>query len=379
MTRYPELGEAFERLHAASLELTRLHDVSEIAETALSWALTLTGSTLGFIKLTGETDAADLTFSLSVDGRRFLPRQEIDSLLHAGAGDSSLVHALNASGRELGVAGVSREADYSEVERHSFAIFANQVGAAISGASADPSDAKGRLRTQLEKKTDELGRLVKRLEAVDAARQLLLKNVVSAQDQAARRIAAKLHDDALQTLTAAELHLHRVELSRPEGAPALAEAKALLLQTEEALRHLLFEVRPPALENPGGLEATIRERLMMLKALTDAELTVDLHLPDELAYEVKSMVFRQVAEALSNVEKHSRATRVEVSVRLVDGNVHGVVVDNGQGFIVAERNNMPGHLGLLSLRERAILAGGWYRIESEPGAGTRIEFGVPVS
>ena len=57
----------------------------------------------------------------------------------------------------------------------------------------------------------------------------------------------------------------------------------------------------------------------------------------------------------------------------------GVVDDDGAGFSVADRSNLPGHLGLLALRERALMAGGWYKIESQPGAGTHVEFWIPVS
>ena len=55
-----------------------------------------------------------------------------------------------------------------------------------------------------------------------------------------------------------------------------------------------------------------------------------------------------------------------------------VVVDDGRGFVVSERNNLPGHLGLLAVKERALMAGGWYKIESQPGLGTRIEFWMPI-
>jgi signal transduction histidine kinase len=55
-----------------------------------------------------------------------------------------------------------------------------------------------------------------------------------------------------------------------------------------------------------------------------------------------------------------------------------LIVDNGRGFVVAERSNLPGHLGLLALRERALMAGGRYNIESRPGAGTTVEFWIPL-
>ena len=55
------------------------------------------------------------------------------------------------------------------------------------------------------------------------------------------------------------------------------------------------------------------------------------------------------------------------------------MTDNGKGFVVAESTDLPGHLGLVAIRERALLAGGRCRIESEPGAGARVEFWVPTS
>jgi signal transduction histidine kinase len=56
-----------------------------------------------------------------------------------------------------------------------------------------------------------------------------------------------------------------------------------------------------------------------------------------------------------------------------------VVSDDGKGFVVAESMHVPGHLGLTAIRERAQLAGGRCRIESEPGAGARVEFWVPIN
>jgi signal transduction histidine kinase len=286
---------------------------------------------------------------------------------------------LQSGSRRLGVAGVTRGPVYNEVERTTFAILANHLAAVIDAATLEDSDDLARLRKMLETRTRELERTIARLETVDAARQLLLKNVVTAQDKAAKRFASELHDDAMQKLTAAELHLQRLRLNDEHDRAIFAEASELIVRTEESLRRLLFEVRPPALENFGGLEATVRERMMMLKSLTNAEVTTEIAVPEDIAYELKSMVFRQISEAVTNIEKHARATKVDLSLVLREGTIQGCIVDNGVGFVIAERNNLPGHLGLLSIRERSILAGGWYKIESEPGAGTRIEFGLPTT
>lgn len=232
---------------------------------------------------------------------------------------------------------------------------------------------------QLKYAEVDLKKTLERLQKVDAARQLLLKNVSTAVDKARKRFAGDLHDDALQKLTAVELQLQRMRDPNGDGPELLTGAQMLLAQTEEALRRLLFEVRPPALEVSGGFVETVRERVQMLKSLTGAEVELELDLPDDLSYEDRSMLFRQITEAMTNIEKHASATRVRVALKVDDSGVHGVVEDNGRGFVVGERDRLPGHLGLLALNERALLAGGWNTVKSEPGLGTTVEFWLPVS
>lgn len=233
------------------------------------------------------------------------------------------------------------------------------------------------LVTQLRHTQEELTKTVDRLTKVDGARQLLLKNMGSVAERERKRFVAELHDDALQKLTAAELQLARMSQDdRPDRA-SLESVRSLLDDTESSLRRLVFEVRPPALESPDGLEQSIRDRLTMLAAAgITHELAVDV--PEDVSLELRTVIFRQVSEAVGNVERHSEATRVKVTLTTEEGGMLGVIEDNGKGFVVAERTNIPGHLGLLALRERALMAGGRYRIESKPGSGTRVEFWIPL-
>ena len=234
---------------------------------------------------------------------------------------------------------------------------------------------------QLKQAEAQLNETVERLQQVDSARQLLLRNLSTAVDRASKRFATELHDDALQKLTAAEIRLAGLAATTAVDGDArigIDETSNLLQQVEEALRKLLQNVRPPSLETPGGLETTIRQRLALLGAQSGIASECLVELPDEPPYEIKSVLHRQISEALTNVEKHAHATRVRLELKAENGGIYGAVTDNGNGFIVSERDRLPGHLGLLALGERPLLAGGWGKIRSEPGAGTIVEFWVPL-
>jgi signal transduction histidine kinase len=234
---------------------------------------------------------------------------------------------------------------------------------------------------QLEQAEAQLGQTVERLQKVDAARQVLLRNMSTAVDRANKRFATELHDDALQKLTAAEIRLAALAAATEaddQTQIATGEVSAMLQDVEEALRKLLHDVRPPSLETPGGLEKTIRDRLVQMHAQTGIGIECEIDLPEDPPHEITTTLHRQISEALTNVEKHAQATRVRLELNAENGGIYGAVTDNGKGFIVSERDRLPGHLGLLALGERPLLAGGWGKISSEPGAGTIVEFWVPL-
>jgi signal transduction histidine kinase len=233
------------------------------------------------------------------------------------------------------------------------------------------------LVTRLWHTQEELRKSLDRLVKVDGARQMLLKNMTTVVEKERQRFVSDLHDDALQTLTAAELHVARLAQKGELDPGELETLRRLLEQTESSLRRLVFEVRPPALEGPDGLAQSIRDRVAML-ATSGIRPELEIDLPPDINADDRAMLFRQVADAVGNVERHAKASIVKVSLTQLDGGVLGIVQDDGQGFVVAERSNLPGHLGLLALRERALMAGGNYKIESKPGAGTRIEFWIPL-
>ena len=220
-----------------------------------------------------------------------------------------------------------------------------------------------------------------RLEQAGIARRQLLGNIASGGDEARRRFASALHDDSLQLLTAAELQLARARTQADpdkQGAQ-LDELKDTLKEVEDSLRRLLINVSSKAIDVPLGLDEAVRTRLESFRTHTGIEADVDLQLPNHVPESVATLVFKNISEALTNVEKHAHATRVGVSAHAADGGIRAVISDDGKGFVVAETMYVPGPLGLVAIRERSQLAGGRCRIESEPGAGARVEFWVPLS
>ena len=238
---------------------------------------------------------------------------------------------------------------------------------------------RDRAAARLQQAEEDLDVAQQRLEDADSARRHLLDNVASGGDEARRRFATALHDDALQLLTAAELQLERlrVDAHRTKYAPDLEQLKTTMKRVEESLRNLLYNVSPASVDLHIRLGDSIRDRALALKQHTGIEAELDIRVPDALPDAVRATVFRNISEALSNVEKHSNATRVSVQATTAQSGISVVITDDGTGFVVAESLYLPGHLGLIAMRERAQLAGGWWRIDSEPGTGTRISFWIP--
>jgi signal transduction histidine kinase len=234
---------------------------------------------------------------------------------------------------------------------------------------------------QYKESEDDLGRTAMRLEQAMAARRQLLNNIAAGGDEARRRFASALHDDSLQLLTGAELQLERLR-SESDGrlqSRQLDQLAGTLRKVEDSMRRLLIDVSPETPQLPSDLREAISERVESMRIRAGIQPYVDSRLPNDIPRGIQSIVLKNVGEALNNVEKHARATRVTVATEIVEGGVRVEIADDGTGFVAAESARIPGHIGLVAMRERAQLAGGWCHIESDPGAGTRVEFWIPLS
>jgi PAS domain S-box-containing protein len=213
-----------------------------------------------------------------------------------------------------------------------------------------------------------------------AERRAVLAHLVNAGEEERRRIASDIHDDSIQAITAAGMRLQilRRRITDADQLALLGELEQTIQLSIERLRHLLFELRPPALDRD-GLSTALRLYLDQIRQQVPLRYHIDDRLVSQPLPETRLILYRIAQEALTNVRKHAQAESVRI---LLDRRPEGYLVriaDDGVGFDGGEDATGPGHIGLVAMRERAELAGGWLRIDSRLGIGTTVEFQIPAS
>jgi signal transduction histidine kinase len=141
------------------------------------------------------------------------------------------------------------------------------------------------------------------------------------------------------------------------------------------MRALIFELRPESLKKE-GLVAALEKQADALKARHGIDVVAALCNEPEASLEVKEAVYRIAQEALHNTVKHARASNVKIKMECTPEQITLEITDDGAGF--EARDDFPGHLGLRSMRERALHLGGVLEVDSSPGKGTYVCARIPV-
>jgi PAS domain S-box-containing protein len=233
--------------------------------------------------------------------------------------------------------------------------------------------------TQAQRAQFVLERSLEVLTSEDRDRQLLLGHLVRVQEEERKRIAAGIHDDTIQVITAANLRLQQLRhrLQEPAQADILDKLEEALQLSLSRLRQLIFDLRPTSLAD-GNLVAALRIYLKQMRLESGIVYLIDDRHTTRIPVNVSVLIYRTAQETLMNVRKHARATMVQVELADLSNGCLVRITDDGVGYNPADVENRPGHLGLVLMRERAQIARGWCRIESAPGAGTTVEFWVPI-
>jgi PAS domain S-box-containing protein len=272
----------------------------------------------------------------------------------------------------------------AEAERESARAEAESARSALE-------EAQGALESRVRERTTELARANEALSAALAERERaerdrneLLRKLALAQEEERRRLSRDLHDEVGQHLAALGLGLRALSDVVPSGSEVdrrAAELHALATSLGQELHALAVRLRPRVLDD-FGLEAAVAS--YAYEWTTRHGIPVEVHAAsgvERAPAAVESAVYRIAQEALTNVAKHSGATRASIVLERRDGHLHVIVEDDGRGFdadaSIDSEHRRQG-LGLLGIRERAAMLGGTVQVESAPDAGTTIFVRLPI-
>lgn len=226
--------------------------------------------------------------------------------------------------------------------------------------------------------------LRRRVEQANVRERELRRLYEQAQELAAlqerQHLARELHDSVSQVLYSISLGAHTVldalesqdyEQARLSTAYVISLVEAGLTE----MRALIFELRPQSLETE-GLVAALNRQVAVLRSRHKLAVEFGLEREPDLPLEKKEALYRIAQEALHNIVKHARASHVVLCLTIQQEEIFLEVHDNGRGFDPGDP--FPGHLGLRSMRERAMKVGGALSIESRPGRETTIRVCIPL-
>ena len=207
----------------------------------------------------------------------------------------------------------------------------------------------------------------------------LARHLQTVREDERHRLARELHDELGALLTAAKLDVARLKSRLGTVTPEVAERLQHLsdgLNSGIALkRRIIEDLRPSSLSNLGlvaALDILVREWAQRSEIHADSNIE-----PVRLRPAGELTVYRLVQEALTNISKYAKATKVEVQVVTIDGEVQVSVRDNGIGFDTAQPRSSA-H-GLLGMRYRLETEGGELTLESARGNGTVVRARLPES
>lgn len=210
----------------------------------------------------------------------------------------------------------------------------------------------------------------------------LTKSLLSAQDEERRRMGRDLHDDLLQRFTMLQLSIasaaEQIGRDNPAVRQVLSTLERQVLIISEETRRLAHQLHPSVLDELGFVPA-------IESLCTDFTTQYGTHVRFVLLSEVPALrtftaaaLYRIVQEALQNVYKHAGDASAVVALAASNGWLQVEITDSGTGFDPAGAVERGG-LGLISMRERAEILGGTFRVHSSPGKDTEVEVRVPVN
>jgi signal transduction histidine kinase len=219
-------------------------------------------------------------------------------------------------------------------------------------------------------------RLVRRMELQSTELSRVTWHMLENQETTARRFSHELHDELGQTLTAIKANLAAIRSGNDRDAARVEDCNSLV---DDAIRNVreLSQLLHPTILDDFGLDASLRWLAERFTERTGIEIEYESNFNERLSDDTETHVFRIVQEALTNVARHSQATKVRIQLGRRDQRIHLCLIDNGKGL--QDQGNATAGMGLTGMRARARGAGGELQIASRNGAGVSIELWAPIN
>ncbi len=207
----------------------------------------------------------------------------------------------------------------------------------------------------------------------------LTSKLLSVQEEERKRVARELHDDLSQRLAVLSIDLGAIsnKLESDDNRQSVDKVKQDIVGIAEDTHSLSRRLHPSIIDDLGIIEALKSELQRFEKReqiTTEFFCTIQILEPNK---DIELVLFRVVQEALRNIAKYSEASKVQVTLAIIQDSIFLQVIDDGIGFDIEEARKREG-LGLKSMTERAKLVDGRLHIESEEFKGVRIELEIPI-
>jgi signal transduction histidine kinase len=236
----------------------------------------------------------------------------------------------------------------------------------------------------LRKSKQHYGRLLAQSQHMQEQLRLLSRQLLLAQEEERKKISRELHDVIAQTLSSINVQLATLKCKAALNTKGLERTidrtQRLVVRSVDIVHRFARELRPTVLDDLGLIPA-LSTFLKGFAKKTGIRVSLTCFSGVEAVNgDKRTVLYRVVQEALTNVARHAEASHAQVNIQKLDGAVCMQITDDGKGFqsngILRPKKTK--RLGLLGMRERLEMVGGLFHVASTPGKGTTILAKIPV-
>jgi signal transduction histidine kinase len=270
---------------------------------------------------------------------------------------------------------------FTEIELRLVDAVTQQAANAIENAEllGQVRELNEHLEARVRQRTSQLNEAYEELRGSREELRALTSHLESVRESERTRISREIHDELGQALTGLKMDLTRWSKENGNGSAVVDPAAAAIDDMIGTVRRISSELRPQILDDL-GLLAALEWQAKDFEARTGVKCLFrrkGMVVEGQLDSERSTALFRIFQEIMTNIARHAEATRVNVSLDIGRASVGLNVRDNGLGIRPSPRSRTP-RLGIVGMKERAMVFGGQVVVAGTPGQGTRVRVRIPL-